>query len=97
MFGSYNKVERFAYFDLDLNELAMKQHIILRNLRNKGCYTTVITITQLAKSPVMKYGEIVKPARYSLVVIASKFMLTKKEMSHAIEESQAPSQNGVRK
>lgn len=91
-----SRIERFAYFDLDLNELAMRQHRILHNLKNKRYYGTIITITELTVPPVVKYGEVKQSAKYSLIIIASPKRLNKKEIAQVIDKSQSPPQSGVK-
>lgn len=79
------------FFDLDINEVAMRIHRILKHLHTSGRYKTIVSTLEVTHRTTERvHGAYVEIPKHTLLVIASKKSLNKHTIAKIIDKMFQP-------
>jgi len=79
-------IDKHIYFDLDINELAMIMHTYLKKFSH-GMQTVNFHIEEITYDDASEDAEVFKTVdKYTLIIIASRDKITKKELIKIFDE-----------
>jgi len=89
-------IEKYIYFDLDINMVAMTMNRILKELNKNAVYQTIITDIERTsiESDHFQNNEYVSTQKYTLIIIASNKKLSKQDIINIIKDMYQPKQIG---
>jgi len=74
-------IEKYVFYNLDINQVAMRIHSTMKTLQGIDEYRSIITLIEKSKMDTSEYdNEIRMTQRYTLLIIASKYELRKDDI-----------------
>jgi predicted N-formylglutamate amidohydrolase len=89
-------IEKYIYFDLDINMVAMTINRILKELNKNATYQTIVTDIERTsvESKYLQDNGYITIQKYTLIIIASNKKLSKQDIMNVIKDMYQPKQMG---